>query len=256
MENSHHGRDAINPLEAETQINQHPQQRIEGGQPSLGAQLAANLGADDFDVTDAKVGEKETIRERSHHGRIDPRSALQLVSRIQNPALNLVAIVDDGLRLFPVFLIVGTNVEWVFVEKIVLDRQQTRIVQVRLSRRSMGFQRLNNLELALIESLLAGLTHVQVDQLLVIGDRTQTLKLEITQARMIQLGADRIFVRRVRELHINQRSTAEVNSPRNVVPEQHGKQARDAEDQRKGEKIPLFSKKIDVGVAKELHGFV
>src|SRR5579864_3837611 len=120
MENSHHGRDAVNPLEAETQINQHPQQRIEGGQPSLGAQLAANLGADDFDVADAKVGEKETIRERSHHSRIDPRGALQLVSRIQNPALNLVAIVDDGLRLLPVFLIVGTNMEWILVDNVVL----------------------------------------------------------------------------------------------------------------------------------------
>jgi hypothetical protein len=41
-----------------------------------------------------------------------------------------------------------------------------------------------------------------------------------------------------------------------VVPEQHGKQARDAEDQRKGEKIPFLSEKIDVGIAKELHGFV
>jgi hypothetical protein len=41
-----------------------------------------------------------------------------------------------------------------------------------------------------------------------------------------------------------------------VVPEQHGKQARNAEDQRKGEKIPFLSEKIDVGIAKELHGFV
>jgi hypothetical protein len=41
-----------------------------------------------------------------------------------------------------------------------------------------------------------------------------------------------------------------------VVPEQHGKHARDAEYQRKGEKIPLFPEKIYVGIAKELHGFV
>jgi hypothetical protein len=39
------------------------------------------------------------------------------------------------------------------------------------------------------------------------------------------------------------------------VPEQQRKQARHAEDQRKGEKIPLFSQKIYVGIAKELHGF-
>src|ERR1700687_223853 len=256
MENSHHGRDAINPLEAETQINQHPQQRIKGGQPRLGTQLAADLGADDFDVADAKVGEKETIRERSNHGRIDTRGALQLVNRIHHAALNLVAIVDDGLRLLSVFLIVGPNVERVLVDNVVLDRQQTRIVQVRLSRRSMGFKRPNDLQLALIQRLLAGLAHVEINQLLVIRDRTQTLKFEIPQAGMIQLGADRVFVRRVRELHINQRSAAEVYSPRNVVPEQHGKQARDAEDQRKGKKIPLLSEKIDIGIAKELHEFV
>jgi hypothetical protein len=39
-----------------------------------------------------------------------------------------------------------------------------------------------------------------------------------------------------------------------VVPEQHGKHTRNAEDQRKGEKIPLLAQKIYVGIAKELHG--
>jgi hypothetical protein len=38
-----------------------------------------------------------------------------------------------------------------------------------------------------------------------------------------------------------------------VVPEQHGKQARHAEHEREGEKIPLLAEKIDVGIAKELH---
>jgi hypothetical protein len=41
-----------------------------------------------------------------------------------------------------------------------------------------------------------------------------------------------------------------------VVPEQQGKQAGNAEDQRKGEKVPLFPQKIYVGIAKELHGFL
>src|ERR1700687_2086483 len=119
MKDGYHRGDAINPLEAETQVNQHPQQRIKGGQASLGAQLAADLGANDFDVADAKVGEKETIRERRHHGRVDPWRALQLVNRIQYPALNLVAIVDHGLRLLPVFLIVSTNVERILVDNVV-----------------------------------------------------------------------------------------------------------------------------------------
>jgi hypothetical protein len=39
------------------------------------------------------------------------------------------------------------------------------------------------------------------------------------------------------------------------MPEQHGEHARDAEDQRKREKIPLLPEKIYVGVTKELHRF-
>ena len=98
--------------------------------------------------------------------------------------------------------------------------------------------------------------HIEVNQLLVVRSHTVALELEIAQARVIDLGANGVFVRRVCELHIDERSTAEVDAPRNVVPEQHGKQARDAKNQRKREKIPLFAQKIYVGIAKELHGFV
>jgi hypothetical protein len=37
------------------------------------------------------------------------------------------------------------------------------------------------------------------------------------------------------------------------MPERHGKQSSHAEDQREGEKVPLFPKKIDVCVSKEFH---
>ena len=57
----------------------------------------------------------------------------------------------------------------------------------------------------------------------------------------------------MRELHVNQRAAAEIHTPRDVMPEQHGEHTRDAEDQRKGEKIPLFAQKIYVDVVKELH---
>jgi hypothetical protein len=40
-----------------------------------------------------------------------------------------------------------------------------------------------------------------------------------------------------------------------MVPEQNGKHARNAEDQREGEEVPLLPKKIDVYVMKELHRF-
>jgi hypothetical protein len=37
------------------------------------------------------------------------------------------------------------------------------------------------------------------------------------------------------------------------MPEQHGKQSRNAEHQRKREKVPLFPEKIYVGVFKKFH---
>jgi hypothetical protein len=36
------------------------------------------------------------------------------------------------------------------------------------------------------------------------------------------------------------------------MPEQHGKNTSYAENERKGEKVPLLAEKIDVGIAKEL----
>src|SRR5579864_9526954 len=73
------------------------------------------------------------------------------------------------------------------------------------------------------------------------------------QANPIHGGAYRIVIGRVRELHVNQRAAAEVDAVRDAVPEQHGKYPRHAEDQRKGEKIPLLAEKIYAGTAKELH---
>ena len=55
-----HGRNAVNPLKPEAQVNQHPQQRIKRGQAGLRAQLAADLRTDDLDVAYAEVGNDRT----------------------------------------------------------------------------------------------------------------------------------------------------------------------------------------------------
>ena len=124
-----------------------------------------------------------------------------------------------------------------------------------LARGSIGFQRLDDLRLALIERLLAGFPHVEIDQHFVVRGHAVALDFGIVQAGAIHGGAHRVVVGRVRELHVHQRSAAEINAPRDAMPEQHGKQSRNAENQRKGEKVPLLAQKIYVGIAKELHGF-
>ena len=70
------------------------------------------------------------------------------------------------------------------------------------------------------------------------------------QARAIHVLADLVEVRRLGELHVDQRSAAELHAQRNVVPEQHGADSGDAEDQREGKEIPFLAKKIDVGITK------
>jgi hypothetical protein len=40
------------------------------------------------------------------------------------------------------------------------------------------------------------------------------------------------------------------------MPEQHGKYARHAEQQRKGEKIPLLAEKVYVRISKKFHAVV
>jgi hypothetical protein len=37
------------------------------------------------------------------------------------------------------------------------------------------------------------------------------------------------------------------------MPEEHGSDAGDGEDQREGEKEPLLAKEIDIGAAKQFH---
>jgi hypothetical protein len=37
------------------------------------------------------------------------------------------------------------------------------------------------------------------------------------------------------------------------VPEQHGKNASHAEDQREAEEVPLFAQEIDICIAKKFH---
>src|ERR1700716_424596 len=60
-------------------------------------------------------------------------------------------------------------------------------------------------------------------------------------------------IRRVRVLHIDQRSATEVHTQRDAMPERHGKHSGNAEDQREGQEVPLFPEEIDVCVSKKFH---
>ena len=62
--------------------------------------------------------------------------------------------------------------------------------------------------------------------------------------------ADPVGVWRLLELNVNQRATTKVDPQLDVVPKKDRQDSRYAEDQRKGEEIPLFPQPINVNATK------
>ena len=73
------------------------------------------------------------------------------------------------------------------------------------------------------------------------------------QSRAIQSGADLFQLGWIGELHVDVGSATELHAHGQPVPDQHGKNAGDAEDQGEGEKAPFPAEKVNVRVAKKFH---
>ena len=153
---SHHRRNAVNPLESKSQIDQHPGQRIQRGQNRLLPQLTSNLRANNLNISHAKIGEEESVLHHASCCGIDP-DAFQLIERSQHAAIDLVAEVDDRLRLRCVFWSrVRAQMQRILSMRIVFMLNRASIVQVLLPGGRIRFQRLDDLGLTLIQGLLVG----------------------------------------------------------------------------------------------------
>ncbi len=75
----------------------------------------------------------------------------------------------------------------------------------------------------------------------------------IVDAGTVGRLANSVRVRRLLKLDIDQRAAAEIDAQIDVVPEQNREDARHAEDQRKGEEVPLLPQPIDVNAMKQFH---
>ncbi len=75
----------------------------------------------------------------------------------------------------------------------------------------------------------------------------------ILQAGAIQFGANGIHVGLLGELNVHDGAAAEIDAERNVMPEQHGSDAGEGEDQRESEKVPLLAKEVDICATKQFH---
>ncbi len=72
-------------------------------------------------------------------------------------------------------------------------------------------------------------------------------------AGAVQRRADVVLIRRAVELHRDLGSAAEVDTQRNVVPEQHAQNAGDRKNQGEAEEVPLLPQPVDIDTAKQFH---
>src|SRR5260221_4081970 len=126
------------------------------------------------------------------------------------------------------------------------------VVQVLFALGHGALQRLNDLVLAAGEIGFAGVLQVQSNENFV-RSLAESLNARAVQSSLVQGCADRLFVRLIHELHLNVSASAKIQTERDSVPEEHGKNAGNAEDQREAEEVPLFAEKIYVRIAKKFH---
>jgi hypothetical protein len=73
------------------------------------------------------------------------------------------------------------------------------------------------------------------------------------QTGAIKGAADFGVIRLISKLEVHKRAATEINTQRNLVPEEHGEDAGHAEDQREAEEVPLLAQKIDICITKKFH---
>src|SRR5207253_8030892 len=127
------------------------------------------------------------------------------------------------------------------------------IVYVLFALDWVRFQSIEDLVFAFVKIGLAGFLQVQLDYDFILHGVAIALDRGVVQSHLVQIAANRADVRGIHKLHVDQGAATEIHAQRNAVPEQHGKNASHAEDQREAEEVPLFTKKIDICIAKKFH---
>src|ERR1019366_8716453 len=164
------------------------------------------------------------------------------------------AVVDDGLSQGSVARVgigAAAQLERVLIQKTREDSPRSGVIEILLARGGVALERLNDLDFTLVQSLLAGLLNIELDQHLVaIVNLVVGLHAGVLQSSAIKLSVNGGHIGRVRVLHVDQRATAEVYAQRDAMPERHRTHPRRAKDEREGERVPLFPEKIDVCVSR------
>ncbi len=106
VEAGNDGGHSVDELKPEPQVNEHAEQRVEGGENGLFLELFADLSADDFDTADGEAGNVRTLLERAEDGGID--DAVEFVYGSDDAAVvDGVAELRDGVGLL---LVAGLGV--------------------------------------------------------------------------------------------------------------------------------------------------
>ncbi len=261
MEDSDNGGHAVDQLEAEPQVYQHAEQRVERRQQGLLLQLRSDLRSDDLDVTDGKPGEIGALLQLAHYSRIC--HAAQLIDGTQDAAALRVAVGEDGACLLRVALlgsISAGQVQWILLRQKARQPFAAGVIEVQFSGvgcaglRVMRIQGLHNRSAADIQLRLAGLTLRKTDDHFVGGSRSERLDGGVVNACAIHRRTNPVHVGGLLKLDPQLSATAKIHVERQVMPEEKRQNARHTEDEREGEEIPFLPKPIDFYVPKQFHG--
>jgi hypothetical protein len=86
-----------------------------------------------------------------------------------------------------------------------------------------------------------------------IGRSPKPLNFYIVQTGAVGSLANSVHLWRLLEFQVDQGPALEIHTQRQSMPKEHGQQARNAENQREAEKIPLLSQPVDIYFMKKFH---
>ena len=245
MEDRHHGGHSVNQLEAEPQIDQHPGQRVEGCQKAC-LRKRADLGSDNIRRKDVEAGKVGALLKLVDDRRI--RHPVQLVDAAEDTAKVFVAVIQNSRGLLGIFLRrllrspgargrsaaeTGSALPWLALSRSSLPWSAApcwsnscsappRWSAARYRGPTPG-------------SLFAPAKSPPADVTLF-----RRSECGVMDAGAVDCLANPVEVWRLLELDVDQRAAAKIYSQLDAMPEKNRQDTRYAENQRKGEEVPLL----------------
>ena len=266
MEDRHHGRGSVDgALEPEGDIDQHPQQGIEGGVDRLALQVAPHLGPDELRLEHREITQIGLLLNGGQQARAHPFHRIQLLKGPDDAPVP-VPVIGHCQRQFPGSLecraLVGLEQRGKAgnAAQAIFQLIGGRVVEVDLAllprrRSERALQPLKNAHppgIGVGPHLAFPLT--QADDDLVPFRDVVALDGAAAQALFGESRPNPAQVGGVLELDVDQGAAAEIDSVAGAALEIEGGQTGRDQQQGEGQPEPFPSDPVDVDVFQQLHG--